>query len=177
MGMQKVYINSKKRSLKEGKPCTLKISIKDAKGNKTEVDVLVKKVELVTETASKYKGHASISGATVIGNSRKRIGFESNEKVQIGSKSESNIQENCYKLCTRRERLRRRQLQYWDVIAPQLSVFSIAELIGTIIIVGKTGEKVGGIVETAKIIDTQPIKRPAPPIENINILKEKIKKR
>lgn len=175
MGMKKVYINSKKERLKEGKPCTLKINIKDANGNKTEVDVLVKKVELVDETASKY--HASISGVTVTGKFHKKIGFESNEKVQLGSKNENNTKENCYKFCTRRERLRRRQLQYWDVIAPQLSVFSIAELIGTIIIVGKAGEKVGGIVETAKIIDTQPIKRPAPPIENINILKEKIKKR
>lgn len=128
MGMKKVYINSKKERLKEGKPCTLKINIKDANGNKTEVDVLVKKVELVDETASKY--HASISGVTVTGKFHKKIGFESNEKVQLGSKNENNTKENCYKFCTRRERLRRRQLQYWDVIAPQLSVFSIAEFTG-----------------------------------------------
>lgn len=160
--MKKVYVNSKKKRLMEGNPCTLKLNIQDAQGKKTEVNVLVKK--LTTKTMDMH--HTNISIAKMKNNPHRKMGFGPEIKVPIDVKKENNTQENCYRFCTYKERLKRRkQLQCWNVIDPHGGIFSPNELIGTNIIVTKAGKKVGGVIETAKIIETKPIKRPAPPIE------------
>lgn len=162
MSMKKVYVNSKKKRLVEGKPCTLKLNIQDAQGKKTEVNVLVKK--LTAKTMDTH--HINISTAKMKNNSHRITGFGPGIKVPIGVKKENNTQENCYRFCTYKERIKRRkQLQCWNVIDSNLGIFSPNELIGTNIVVTKAGKKVGGVIETARIIETKPIKRPAPPIE------------
>lgn len=172
--MKKIYINSKKKRLMERNSYTLRLSIQDTKGKKTAVSVLVKK--LVPNDVGTF--HTRIPTVAVKkSKSYKRMRFGTGVKVQTGTKNESNTQKNCYRVCTYRERLKRKRLQCWDIIDPQLTVFSLDELIGNNIIVKNAGKKIGGIVVMAKIIDTPPINRPAPPIEKNNILKEENKKR
>lgn len=157
MSMEKVFENTKKKRLMEGRPYILKLKVCDANGNNSEIKVLVNKLR----NQAIHKCYDILAKNSYEKGTKHGTG----EVILTKMKTNNDIQSGNYKICTNVEKRIQRKRTNWKIQTPQLYNFSPDELVGRHIVVEKAGVKIGGTVATAKIIDTKPISRPAPPIE------------